>query len=109
MMGCGSGKSGSALVLGLSQDEAILQSPESGLYAPVSHIMWYSKRLVKVTLSTQLAVRFVDCVEEVCDDYRDEDALPVLDISWRPWLGLWVADTSYGGIVDCLDPARDKL
>jgi len=71
--------------------------------------MRYSKRLVKVALSPQLVIRFVDCVEEVCDDYGNEDASSVLDVPWRARLGLWIADAGYGGIVDCLDPARDKL
>lgn len=71
--------------------------------------MRYSKRLVEVGLPPQLVIRFIDCVEEVCDDYGDEDAPPVLDVSWRARLGLWIANAGYGGIVNCLDPARDKL
>lgn len=71
--------------------------------------MRYSKRLVEIALSTQLVVRFVDCVEEVGDDHGDEDAPPVLDISWRAWLRLWIANSGDGGIVDSLDPARYKL
>ena len=101
--------SGSAKASKLYIDEASIQSPELGLDTPILYIMRQSKRLVKIALPPQLVVHFVDCIEEVGDNYGDKDAPPVLDISRRAWLRLWITNSGDGGIVDSLDPARYKL
>lgn len=65
--------------------------------------------LIKVTLLSHQIVCLVDRIQKVYHNHSYMYASPVLDISGRSWLRLWVSSTDRDAIINSLDPTTDKL
>ena len=61
--------------------------------------------LVEVGFLAELVVGFIDCVEEVGEDYCGLDSSAMLLVAWCSWLRLLIAGTDDNTIVYRLDPA----